>query len=255
MSMGQAGPSPPPAPDAPTLAGRTPVSVANADVTGVRVTVQSGTRLRGRVVFADGVAPPAADRQRFSLGLQAGNDRQISLPQPVPVDADLRFVTAEYPAGRYFINVTGAPAGWVPVDARVRGVNALVEPIALDVASREDDIVVTMSNRPPKIAGTVRASSGGDPNAVVVLFPADHRAWIEAGMPSRLVRTIDVRPNGTYEIPNLIPGTYALVAVPADAPLDTRDADTLDRLAQRATRVTVVAGDQKTQALTVSFLR
>jgi hypothetical protein len=133
-------------------------------------------------------------------------------------------------------------------------VNALTTPITLD-GSTVDEVVVTLSNRPPRLMGTVRGPSSGDPASLVIVFPADTRNWIDAGMSNRLVRTVDVRPTGAFEITGLIPGNYAVIAVPAGAAVDTRDPQTMELLSTRATRVTLAVGETKAQALTVSQVR
>ncbi len=226
--------------------------MSNSDVTGVSLTLQNGTRLRGQVVFEG--APPPAERPRFSLTLVPANDRTLGVFPAAPIDENLRFMTARYPAGRYLLSVASAPPGWTAVEARIGSVNAIAEPVTLD-GSAVGDVTVTLTNRTTRLSGTVKGATTGDPNATVILFPFDHRSWIESGMATRLLRTVDVRPDGSYEITNLIPGSYAVVAVSATAVVDTRDSSVVDALARGATRVTLAVGDQKAQPLSVSPVR
>lgn len=254
MGFGTASPTLPPVPPDPTLWGTTPVRVIDRDVTGVVVSLRTGTRMSGRIVFDGGPPPLPAERPRLGVILQGTSDRMIASAPAAPVDEDLRFTTPEYPNGEYFVQLTSVPGRWNLMDARIQGVNALVQPFTIDGATSAE-LVITLSMRPTRITGSVRGSDPGDPNAVVIAVPADVRAWVGAGMPTRAVRRVDVRPNGQFEIANLIPGTYSLVAVPGAAFVDTRSADVMEQMSRAGTPVEIALGDQKTVALTVMPLK
>lgn len=237
----------------PTLWARQPVTVANDDVSGVVLTMQTGTRMRGQIVF-DGTPPSPAERAGMAISLQLG-DEGAGLPAPVaPVDADLRFTTAEYPDGTYFLAVNAPPPGWRVVSATFGGSDVLGLPFTLD-RSKDGDVIVTLGKQTTALSGQVRGARPGDPDATVLMFPADVRAWIASGMSTRQVRMAAVEPNGSYKYPQVPPGRYAVVAIPATAAVDTRDAELVERLAGAATRVTLAPGDQKTQPLTVTAVR
>lgn len=254
VRMGTSDGQPPPIADEPTYWARVPVEVTTRDVSGVAVALTTGTRLNGQVIFDGGNPPPVADRRRLGVNLMSSDDRTgTSLPLAA-VEENLSFRTPQYPAGRFLVNVVGVPAGWVAVDARVGSVNALVEPIAPS-GGEMTGVVITLSTRAPKVSGTVRGASSGDPQATVVVFPADHRAWVEAGMSARLVRTAAVRPNGAYEVTGLVPGAYAVVAVPETTAVETRSPAFFDAVARSASRITVSLGESATQALTVTPVR
>jgi hypothetical protein len=162
----------------------------------------------------------------------------------------MHFVTPQMPTDRYVVAVTGLPAGWNVASIRASTGDVMDHPLTLE--TDVDDVVVTLTMRTATIAGTVTGAHAGDPDAVVVLFPADVRTWIDEGMLASRVQTIDVRPDGSYQAQNLRAGDYALVAVPAETTIDVRDAALFTALARAATRVSVDIGQSRTQALTVT---
>lgn len=240
-------------PDGPTYWASQSVAVSGRDVDGVVVTLRPGARVSGRVQF-DGQAPAAADLVRAGVSLVPADDRSPAQSLQSPIDDTGHFETAQAIPDRYVINTTGLPAGWTIAAAEAGGANLLEHALAIDAAD-VTDVVITVSQKKTGISGTVRGSGAGDPNAVVVVFPADYESWIAEGMTSRRVRTVDVSANGAYQVAGLTPGGYAVAAVPATADVDTRNPATIAALARVATRVTIALGEAKTLALDVSRLR
>jgi hypothetical protein len=243
----------PPASTEPTLSADVPITVADRDLANVAITLKTGARVSGTVVF-EGGRPAASELQRFGVSL-GGVVETGALSQAVPVDADGRFTTAQHPDGRYTINVTSPPAGWSVKSALASGRNVHDHPLDL----RGEDVsgvVVTMTKQTTEVMGVVRRGTAtGDPNAIVIAFPADYQAWIEEGMLPRRARSAAAQTDGTYEITGLSAGEYLVAAISADVFVDTRNPATIAALARIATRVSVTDGDKKTQALTVGQLR
>jgi hypothetical protein len=246
------GDMPQPAPDGPTWWARQPVSVGNRDVSSVSIGLRTGARVSGLVQF-DGVAPAQNDLSRLGVLLRPADGRTTSLPSPVPIDDRLSFVTPQVPADRYVVAVTGMPAGWNLASIRASTGDITDHPFTLDTDL--DGVVVTLTRLTTTIAGSVTGAHPGDPDAVVALFPADVRAWIDDGMLGSRVQTIDVRPDGSYQSQNLTAGEYAVAAVPAETTIDVHDAALFTALARVATRVSVGTGQTRTQSLTVSAIQ
>jgi len=60
-----------------------------------------------------------------------------------------------------------------------------------------------------EMSGTVRgAGPFGDPTATVLLFPDS-----PASVSTRRMRSVRVRTNGTFFLPDLLPGRYRIVAI------------------------------------------
>jgi hypothetical protein len=246
------GDMPQPAPDGPTWWARQPVSVGNRDVSGVSIGLRPGARVSGLVQF-DGAAPAQNDLSRLGILLRPADGRTTSLPSSVPIDDQSHFVTPQVPADRYVVAVTGVPAGWNLASIRANTGDITDHPFTLDADL--DSVVVTLTRLTTAIAGSVTGAHAGDPDAVVVLFPADVRAWIDDGMLGSRVQTLDVRPDGSYQSQNLTAGEYALAAVPAETTIDVRDAALFTALARVAARVSLSTGQTRTQSLTVSAIQ
>ena len=245
----------PQSPTEPTLSAQIPVSVGDRDVVDLSVFLSHGARVRGRLEFEGGAAPSADRMGRLAIELVPVDSRSGQLPPPVSVDVDQRFATMQYPEGRYLMAVAAPPAGWTVKSAFVAGRNVLEHPLVL---TGEDvtDVTVTLTTRATRLNGVVRRDgAAGDPHARVIVFPADYQFWIEEGMSTRRLRVLDVKPDGTYDVRNLLPGAYLIAAVDAGASVDTSAAATISALARVGTRVTLADGGQETLPLTVRQIR
>jgi hypothetical protein len=256
IGFGAGPPEPPPVSELPTLWADVPVSVDDRDVTGVTLTLATGSRITGQLVFDGGALPSAAEMPRIGIGLVPADDRQEQLPTPAPVNQTTRqFTTAQYPAGRFVVNVTSLPNGWSVRSATVDGVNVFERPLTLsglDVSG----VIVTLTKQPSTLSGQVRRGTApGDPQATVAVFPADYHAWIEDGMSSRRFRSGTAQPDGTFEFSGLGTGEYIVAAVAAEQPIDGRNIQTIDALARVGTRVTIRDGANQAPPLTVATIR
>jgi hypothetical protein len=242
--------SPPEVPDGAALFADVPVTVGSSHLDDLSVVLQQGARLSGRVAFDGATPPPPAERlQQISLSIRplAG-----SLPlSDAPVDAEGRFTTSGYPPGRYVLNVRPPGPEWAPISVRVAGADVAGQ--AFDIGATDiGDVVVTFSDRVMTLSGTVRAADpNAAPDATVIAFPADTRAWLESGMPPGRVATAATSATGEYQLRIPLPGDYLVVAVPPEIAPDV-DPEFVARFAAAAVRVSFADGDARSQSLTVS---
>ena len=106
-----------PAPTGPMWWAEMPVTVGDANVTGLALTLRPGIRVSGQVVF-EGTAPkpPPQRIQNMSIGL-GGIDSRSAVPAGAArPDAEGRFTTSGNPPGRYWPNATPPSRG---VDAEI----------------------------------------------------------------------------------------------------------------------------------------
>jgi hypothetical protein len=112
------------------------------------------------------------------------------------------------------------------------------------------DIVVTLTDKTITLSGSVSAEDpSSPPEATVVVMPVDVRAWIAGGMSTRHV-AMTFTSTGTYQLTIPLPGDYLVVAVPPDVNPEI-DPDFVTRFGPGAVRVSIAAGEAKTQPLTV----
>src|SRR5579862_29101 len=249
------GPSTQPSTE-PTLWAQQSVTVADTDVSGLVVSLHTGARLSGHIVFSGTTATPpdasklstatltvtAIDQANFILAVQNQNR----------ADASGQFTTGQYLPGKYWLSVSGSFPPWTLKSIVSGGHNLLMQPLELgstDVA----DLVVTYSDQASEISGIVRDGAGvAATDAVVFIFPADYPTWIANGMAPRLSRTVTVGKTGAFTFGGLLDGAYLAVAVPTDVAVDTQDPKWYAKLAPAGTRISITAGDKKQQDLALS---
>jgi len=235
------------------------LTVGNTDIDNLTVTLVDGFTVSGRVEFESqtGRAPPQQGLQTISTMLMPADGRSVSilsLARPNRGNEDGTFQTLAYVPGRYFLNAQGIPPPWQLKSATVGGRDVLDTPLEI----RNSDIsglVLTMTDRLSQLTGTIKATGGQKPaEAVVVVFPAEYRAWIDSGMNPRRLRTARATAAGAYTIPNVAPGEYLAVAFDRSDEGDLQDPTYIDLLAKAATRVTV-AIEPRTQDLSMARVR
>jgi hypothetical protein len=242
---------PPQVPSDATLWGVTPISVGDQPVDGVQVTLAPGFRLSGRIVFEGAARRPAPERTPWIRVDLEPADGRFSLPygvlgQNTPVlgrvdEAD-QFRTYGVPPGRYVLTVFALPAPWSlkSIAARGRDVTAT----SLEITdSNIDDVVITLTDRPTLIQGSVRGADGRiDTGASVIVFPQDPAARVDVGASPRSVRTARVGRDGAFTLTGLPAGDYLAAAISDEAMAGWNEAKALEALAGRATRVHVEYG-------------
>ena len=245
------GAPPPAGPPAPSLFAELPVTVGASAVDNLVLTLAPGAVLAGRVQF-EGTTPAPAPEQigRMMIGIRSLSEAD---DRSTRIDQAGAFRTPGHARGRYLINVTPPPPGWTLASIRAGGVDAAGQALTL---GNEDvtDIVVTFTDRTMTLTGSVTAEDARmPPEATVVVMPADVRAWIASGMSPRRVAMTSTS-TGAYQLTIPLPGNYLVVAVPPDVNPEV-DPDFAARFAAGAVRVSIAAGETKTQPLTVRRLR
>jgi hypothetical protein len=237
------------------LYGQTSVTVGDADVDGLSITLTMGAKVSGRFEF-DGSAPQPQPQQLRSINvsLQSADGRGFA-PSPfgssgqTGVDANGQFKTPGYPAGKYFINVGNPGSAWMVRSIMADGRDIANEPLELrdtDIA----DVVVTFTDKISQLTGTVRATGAGTAPAgdTVFLFPADFKVRI-ANADGRRFRNAIVAKSGAYTFNSLPVGEYFVAVVDSEDVTENRDSPFFEALSRVATHVTIAEGEKKTQDL------
>lgn len=195
------------------------MAFATVDVDGtdhtVDLTLQPGMSMSGRFVF-EGGAPPAnlAGTQLTLEGLQISPGSEVSIFR-MDASPDSTFRVAGLTPGRFLLRAA-APgstptSGWA-LKSIIRNARDLLDgPFELATGDILSDVVVTFTNRPAEIAGTLQNSSG-TPTAdyVILIYSTNRTFWFPNSR-----RILAVRPNstGSYSIRNVPPGEYFLSAL------------------------------------------
>ena len=230
--------------EAATLFAEKPVTVGDRNLTNVVVMLQRAARVAGRIEF-DGARdrPDAATLTRVPVMLEQA-DATMSMTAAGHADDTGAFKTAGAPPGHYLVRI-GTISGWTLRDVRAEGRDISETPLDLRTTD-VNDVVITFTDRPTRISGSVSTSDGApDPDAIVIALPVDQSAWSGAALNPRRVRSTHASSNGSYTIAALPPGEYSLVAIHEDTTGDWQDPRVLEQLARSGSDVELGEGDTR----------
>ena len=232
-----------------SLYGTADLDVEGRDVQGLSVMLHPGVRVSGTLVFeskADKV--PAAMSGRLQL---------ISLPPVVMnivlsnmrVEGDARsFELEEVPPGQYRVNAT--MPSWTLKSAMIRGRDAADEPFEIRPGEGVTDLVVTFTDSPAELTGTVYDSANRPTSDLsIVLFTTNKAGWSQG---SRRLKP-PVRPNneGRFTFAGLVAGEYYLAALSDYEPADLFSPPFLEQVAASAITISIKDREKKTQDLRI----
>jgi hypothetical protein len=233
----------PSAPDAPgdekpALWGRAPV-VVDRDVADVKVEMSLGATVMGQVVFEVTSRRPPADLHT-TTSVDAIFARTGRSARRAVVDDSGAFALRGLEPGEYFVHPSEPPVGWYVKSVTSQGRDLLAAPLSLTAAEHVMDVVVTFSDVPTEILGTV--SDGRYypiATATVLAFPAERQALASVARDSLRIRSARATTAGMFHLVGLPVGDYYLVAI-EDATSDGwQDPQRLDALRATATRVSL----------------
>lgn len=230
--------------------GMTRVSVGGDDLSA-SIQLGPGGRVRGRVV-SDG-APLPADHLVVVSAMPTDRSiaRAISAVSTERVKPGLPFELTPL-FGERELRVSQLPPGFelqAILDADGRDLTDA--PIRFDANVNLDDVRVVITDRVARLSGTVvDRERAAVTNYALLVFPDDPARLRNAPRWSRWVR-----PNhlGRFTV-DLLAGDYLAAVVGADEVDDSEwsNADYLERFRDRATRVTVRVGEQRSVTLTLT---
>jgi hypothetical protein len=255
MSIAALSGPPGPASDESLLHASEPVAVADRDVRNLQLVLKPGARVKGFVQFEGTGAPP--DLTRVFLRIEPATGRaDASGPSavlPATFTSDHKFTSEGLLPGRYLIRAN-APPGWTFKGATFQGRDVSESPVEL--TGEIDGVVITYTNRPAEIAGSVTAAAPADPaGALVLLFPADPEAWMDYGRTSRRITSRIVDAKGGFSLTLPPPGEYCLVALADEDSQDWQNPAKLKQLATVAERLRVGTDSISGQSLQLRRLR
>jgi hypothetical protein len=171
---------------------------------------------------------------------------------PANLNAAGTFSLTGVAPGRYNLTAStpASPSGWALRTVMVNGVDALDTPFVIEPGQNIDNAVVTFTDQPTELAGTLQAPSGTPTSDYfIVVFSTNRAFWTPSSR-----RSVTARPamSGRYVVRNLPPGEYFVAAVTDVEPGDWWDRDFLTSLARpETTRITLAEGEKKTLDLKI----
>jgi hypothetical protein len=228
------------------------VSVADADVTGLRLVLAKGGRLSGRVVFEGTSSPLASDVELEAWSADFDSRLITTMPgsaSPLNSVKANRDGTFEIPNlfGAREIRVRTTPPGWVVKSITVEGRNIADTPIDFDGGSELAGVRIVLTDRGAQLTGVVTDGERRDVKDYSVVVLADDPTRMRR--PSRVAQWVRPDQTGRFTVDGLAPGVYLIAAVDQVTDDQWSNTEYLDELRPRATRVMLADGEKRTITL------
>jgi hypothetical protein len=237
--------------------GRTTITVTDADVANVVVTLRPAGSIRGRLVGEADPAQPEPPTPPQYVDLEAatgsaweGSPKSVYNRTAPPGE----FIIDGVLPGLYLFR-TGDRT-WTIKSVIVGGRDYTYTP--LDTSTNQDvsGVVITFTNAMPSLTGTARDASGAPAaRAAVIVFPAESGQWSNFGLSPVRISSVHTSNAGGFQFRSIPAGDYDVVAVPEAQASAWQEPGFLERANAVATRVTIAWGQKKTIDVRVTEIR
>jgi protocatechuate 3,4-dioxygenase beta subunit len=243
------------------------ITVQGRNLSDVALTLRPGMILTGKIIYESATKAPPTDFSRTALGLipAMGDDANrlasdfLGLSN-VHIEADGTFSVRGIAPGRYRLNspVVLLPpeasaffsvmsGGWTLKSVVANGHDIADAPIEIRAGSNISGVVVTFTDQPSELTGTVLDATGRPTSGFpIVVFSTDREYWSYG---SRRVQQVRPATNGRFTITGLPAGEYFVCAVPSMDRDELYDPSFLDQLIPGSFKITLQDGEKKTQDL------
>jgi len=222
--------------------GRAPVTVTNADVTGVVINVIPAVSIKGKLTV-DGpsqAASLASLRVQLRRSINGVITSETQIPMVSPIAADGTFLVNGVMPGEYRFTLAPTQANYYIKEVRFGGAEALNTPINISAGATEM-LEVVLSPRVSEVEGTITDGKGQPVEGVqAVLVPDAHRDRFE------LFRAVTSGANGHFTIRGVPPGDYKVFAWESIESYGYFDPDLLRRDESKSQRIKVQESDKIT---------
>lgn len=216
----------------------TPITVGDADVKGVVLTLGPTGGIRGRVELDP---PGVAFRMSQLRAVARPSSRGIaSIRSRDMVIGDDGAFALDGLLGPTRVGLQGLPAGWRLKSVLVGDRDMTGEDLAIGPSEVTGDVRIVITDRLSAVTGVVLDSRGARvEDYAVILFAEDRRRWVDA--PSGSVALALRGADGGFAIAHVLPGAYYVIALDAVEPGRLQDAAFLESLWPLAAHIVLSA--------------
>lgn len=221
------------------------LAIADSDVSGISLTLQTGLHLSGRVAFDVRGRTVPSDPSSMGLRLTDASGTAAMTPYG-KVAADGSFEIANIAPGRYTMMLLPADSGWSLRSVVVDGRDILDEPLEVS-AGDISGALVTLTDRHTELSGMLQSATNTPASDYfVVVFSRDRVYWRPG---ARRVQFTRPGTDGRFVFRDLPAGDYLIAALTDMEPSDLLDPSFIERLIPAAASVHLNDGETKIQNL------
>ena len=232
-----------------SLFGSFATSIESGDLANISISMTQGAAAEGRVELETARGTPLIFAPTIRIRAVATDGVVFGDAFSENIGTDGQFVFRGIMPGEHVFRVEGLPDPWVLKTVSWRGRDITDTPIYLESGQRLQNFQIVLTDMATTITGAVRDRTGQPrPDSTVVVFAVDPGVWRTY---SRHVHIARPTLGGSYRIRGLPPAEYWIAATQEIESGDLLDPASLERLAARASRITLAAGDTKTLDLEV----
>jgi hypothetical protein len=232
--------------------GQTDLVVDDASLSDVRVALEPGGVISGRVVSEPAPAGSPA-RLPISMILAESADGDPSLGRPTfrfdRAKPSLEFRIQGLRPGAYLLQTLG---GGLVKSVEYDGRDYTSQPLEIRGGQEISGVVVTLTRQGAELTGFVRDAQGRPltSNSVVLCFPAESESWARYGTQPQRLRAATVSDDGSYRFTSLPGGDYLVVALDDAHAEAWHNPAFLAKIAPLASKVVLDWGEQRNESLT-----
>jgi protocatechuate 3,4-dioxygenase beta subunit len=218
----------------------------------ITLTLQPAMTLKGRITFEASTRKPPADLTRVRVSLTPVASGNTAGPTGT-AQASGEFNLSGVVPGRYLLSaalpVPSIESGWYLKSATINGRETLDVPVDIRAGEQITDAVITMTDQPTELVGTMTDSTGSPaPEYFIVVFAEDEAHW---QFDSRRIMQSRPLSDGSFAFRNLPPGPYRLAAVTDVQQNEWFDPDFLRQLVPASIRIALTEQGKVRQDLRV----
>jgi len=232
----------------PLLWGSIDVTVNGEDRTDLQISLEPAPAVSGRLVF-EGATPIPESRTPFAPRVES----TTMLGSPgvtATIDPDGSFrIAGAIPGTSRLVVPAPATSPWAPKSAMLGGRDLLDESFEVRAGEDVSGLVVTFTDRPAALSGTLLDGTGRPAPQFFVLVYSTNRAFWTPN--SRRTRPVRAGVDGSYRLSGLPPGEYFLCALTEIDPEQQYDPAYLEQFVAASIKITIGDGEKKVQDLRI----